>query len=78
MRLAPERNARGDAALRLPELLIEGDTDESRWEARQVLDAIPPGFLDLRKSAVFASRSRGRGSRQARDRRRSGGTPRTR
>lgn len=49
MRLAPERNTRGDAALRLPELLIEDDTDESRREAREVLDSIPPGFL------VFAS-----------------------
>ena len=45
MRLAPERHTRGDAALRLPELLIEDDTDESRCEARQVLDAIPPDSL---------------------------------
>ena len=45
MRLAPERHTRGDAALRLPELLIEDDTDESRREARQVLDAIPPDSL---------------------------------
>ena len=49
MRLGPERNTRGDAALRLPELLIEDDTEESRREAREVLDAIPPGSL------VFAS-----------------------
>ena len=49
MRLSPERNTRGDAELRLPELLIEDDTDESRWEARQVLDAIRHGSL------VFAS-----------------------
>jgi hypothetical protein len=45
MRLAPERNTRGDAALRLPELLIEDDTDESRREAHKVLDAIPPNSL---------------------------------
>jgi hypothetical protein len=49
MRLVPERKTRGDAALRFPELLIEDDTDESRSEARQVLDAIQPGSL------VFAS-----------------------
>ena len=42
MRLGPERNTRGEAALRLPELLIEDDTVESRREAREVLDAIPP------------------------------------
>lgn len=47
MRLSPERNTRGDAGLRLPELLIEDDTDESRWEARQVLDAIRHGSLVL-------------------------------
>ena len=45
MCLAPERNTRGDAALRLPELLIEDDTDESRREAHEVLDAIPPDSL---------------------------------
>lgn len=49
LRLAPERKTRGDAELRLPELLIEDDTEESRREAREVLDAISPGSL------VFAS-----------------------
>jgi hypothetical protein len=49
VRLAGERNTRGDAALRLPELLIEDDTEESRREAHEVLDAIPPHSL------VFAS-----------------------
>jgi tetratricopeptide (TPR) repeat protein len=40
LRLAPERNAYGDAALRLPELLIEDGGDENRAEALEVLNAI--------------------------------------
>jgi tetratricopeptide (TPR) repeat protein len=49
LRLAPERNVYGDAALRLPELLIEDGGGENREEAREALDAI--ASTDL----VFAS-----------------------
>jgi tetratricopeptide (TPR) repeat protein len=49
LRLAPERNVYGDAALRLPELLIEDGGEEKREQARELLDAIPGTDL------VFAS-----------------------
>jgi tetratricopeptide (TPR) repeat protein len=49
LRLAPVRHTYGDAALRLPELLIEDGSDRAREEATQVLDAMASGDL------VFAS-----------------------
>ncbi len=49
LRLAPERHVYGDAALRLPELLIEDGGDNGCREAREVLDGITPSDL------VFAS-----------------------
>lgn len=45
LRIAPERNVYGDAALRLPELLIDAGGDAEREEARVMLDAIPPTEL---------------------------------
>ena len=49
LRLAPERNVYGDAALRLPELLIEDGSEEKREQATELLDAV--GESDL----AFAS-----------------------
>jgi tetratricopeptide (TPR) repeat protein len=49
LRLAPKRNVYGDAALRLPELLIDDGCDATRSEASEVLDAIASRDL------VFAS-----------------------
>lgn len=45
LRLAPQRHVFGDAALRLPELLIEDGGDGKRDEARQLLARIPPANL---------------------------------
>lgn len=45
LRLAPERHVYGDAALRLPELLIEDGGDDQRNEARSLLDAITTSDL---------------------------------
>jgi tetratricopeptide (TPR) repeat protein len=49
LRLSPERHVFGDAALRLPELLIEDGSDSKRVEARELLDGLTPDDL------VFAS-----------------------
>jgi tetratricopeptide (TPR) repeat protein len=49
LRLAPQRHVYGDAALRLPELLIEDGGDDERDEAVRLLDAITTSDL------VFAS-----------------------
>jgi tetratricopeptide (TPR) repeat protein len=45
LRLSPERHVWGDARLRLPELLIEDGNDETRREAGELLDALPPVAL---------------------------------
>jgi tetratricopeptide (TPR) repeat protein len=49
LQLAPERNYYGDAALRLPELLIDSGRREQLAEAEAVLQAVEPADL------VFAS-----------------------
>ena len=49
LQLSPKRNVCGDAALRLPETLIEQGNDDQRAEASRLLDAIAEADL------VFAS-----------------------
>jgi tetratricopeptide (TPR) repeat protein len=49
LRLSPERHVYGDAALRLPELLLEDGGEDQRDEARSLLDVITTSDL------VFAS-----------------------
>lgn len=67
LRLAPERHTYGDAALRLPELLIEDGSDPAREEARQVLDAIPPDRLVFASQRFRFAVARARLARAARD-----------